>query len=249
MRRKAGLALVALLIFVSPTFAGGGHGAHWGYEGDAGPEHWGHLSHDFEACGKGRSQSPIDITGAQDANIDAIRFEYKPTQVDIINNGHTIQLNYEPGSSVTIRGKKYSLLQLHFHTPSEHKIDGSPYPMEAHLVHKSDDGELAVVGVMMEKGEKNRFIQVLWNNLPSGPGEKSKASIKVNAIDFLPADRSYYHYTGSLTTPPCSEGVNWNVLQAAVEVSDEQVEKFASFFPSNARPTQSTHGRGIQASP
>jgi len=223
-----------------------GGAPHWGYEGETGPNNWGHLAPEFDACIHGKSQSPIDISAPAKTRSGGIDFKYNHTPLKIINNGHTIQVNYERGSSVTIDGKQYHLLQFHFHTPSENTVDGNPHAMEAHLVHRSDDGQLAVVGVFIKKGKHNPFVQTLWDNLPSSVGEEKSAGVKINAIEFLPADKTYHHFSGSLTTPPCSEGVNWNVMKTPVEVSDEQVAKFSSFFKMNARPVQPLNGRVIE---
>ncbi|MFH1701844.1 MAG: carbonic anhydrase family protein [Nitrospirota bacterium] len=214
------------------------HEVHWGYEGEGGPAHWGTLKPEYALCGNGMSQSPIDIDKTIKAELDNIALSYKETPLKIINNGHSIQVNSEPGSSLTVDGETYELLQFHFHAPSEHTVKGQFYDMELHLVHKNKHNELAVVGVFMKKGQPNKIIQVLWNNLPAELNKENVVNeISVNASGLLPKDRSYYHYFGSLTTPPCSEGVNWSVLKTPIEVSEEQVEKFRSVMGfNNNRP-------------
>jgi carbonic anhydrase len=245
-------ALIAGLILFSfgVSFAGGhGHSAHWGYEGEIGPAHWGDLSPEYSACKEGKMQSPVDITGAVKADLDDIEFNYNDVPLMIINNGHAIQVNYAGDSSIEVNGKEYKLLQFHFHGPSENTVNGKPYDMEAHLVHKSSDGELAVVAVFMKKGKKNDFIQTLWKYMPEEEGkERSVRSVKINASQLLPADKTYYSFTGSLTTPPCSEGVKWMVMKTPIEVSAKQIAKFSSIFEMNARPVQPLNGRIIKVS-
>ena len=214
------------------------HEIHWGYEGEGGPEHWGTLKPEFVLCGSGVSQSPIDIDKTYKTTLDAIQVSYNETPLKIINNGHSIQVNYAPGSFITVDGEKYELLQFHFHAPSEHKVKGKFYDMELHLVHKNGRNELAVLGVFMKKGKPNNIVQVLWDNMLKEVDKENVVSgISVNASGLLPKDRSYYHYFGSLTTPPCSEGVNWSVLKTPIEVSEAQIEKFRTVMGvDNNRP-------------
>ena len=207
----------------------GGHGGpQWAYEGKQGPENWGQLSQDFRSCASGRMQSPIDIAGGFAANGDAIEFDYNLTPLSILHNGHTIQVNYRPGSSITVGGNRYELLQFHFHTPSEHAVGHARAAMEVHFVHKNATGQLAVVGALMQAGGENVALREIWASMPkkAGPAKVSK-QVLVNGRDLLPRDRSYYRYMGSLTTPPCSEGVNWFFLTQPITVSMEQVEQFA----------------------
>lgn len=205
------------------------HEIHWGYEGEGAPAHWGSLKPEYATCGSGLYQSPIDINKTIPAALDKLAFSYKESPLRILNNGHAIQVNYAPGSSYMVDGKTYELIQFHFHAPSEHSIKGDLYDMEMHLVHKNSRDELAVVGVMMKKGKPNNIIQVLWDNIPAEVNQENAVDgISVNAAGLLPEDTSYYHYFGSLTTPPCSEGVNWSVLKSPIEVSEEQIAKFRS---------------------
>ncbi|MEO1132489.1 MAG: carbonic anhydrase family protein [Cyanobacteria bacterium J06639_1] len=223
---------------------------HWGYEGAEGPEFWGELASEFSQCSIGTQQSPIDLkrAGAIDANLDELAFNYQPTPLDIVNNGHTIQVNYAPGSTLTLDGQTYDLLQFHFHDPSEHTVDGEPHPMEAHLVHKnSTTGDLTVVGIFLDIGAENEALQTVWEAMPREAGPAfAVADVKLNAMDLLPANtQDFYRYSGSLTTPPCSEIVNWIVMKEPVEVSFQQVERFAATVGENARPTQASNRRFV----
>ncbi len=245
---KSGLILF-ILPFSTLVFAGSGHaGAHWGYDDETGPAHWGDMKHEFTTCKTGKQQSPINISSAHSASLPAITFSYQATPLNMVNNGHTIQVNYAPGSHITVAGKQYELLQFHFHSPSENEIDGKPADMVAHLVHKAADGQLGVIGVLMKKGSRNPLIEKLWKHLLTHEGEYSKAAIKINVEDLLPADRAYYHYSGSLTTPPCSEGVNWMVLKNTVDVSVAQTGAFTNIFHKSTRPVQPLNGRQIEVS-
>jgi carbonic anhydrase len=217
---------------------------HWSYEGHGSPSHWGDLKIDYATCGTGMEQSPIDISNVDTRGADAIAFHYQPSKLNIVNNGHTIQANYDAGSYIERAGKRFDLLQLHFHAPSEHTIDGEPADMVAHLVHKAEDGQLAVVGVLFAEDAANEFITPIWDNMPTHKG-KVATDITIDANSLLPVERSYYHYAGSLTTPPCSEGVSWNVLENTVTVSADQVAAFKAIFPLSVRPTQAINGRNI----
>jgi carbonic anhydrase len=223
--------------------------AHWGYEGETGPDHWGDLQPDFHECKEGKKQSPVDIRNTKITvhGLDPITFNYKESGLKIINNGHTIQVNYGQGSSITFSGKTYDLLQFHFHSPSEHTSNGKAHSMEAHLVHKNQDGELAVVGVFLTKGKQNDFIETLWTHLPKKIGqEEAVENVRIQAVQLLPAEQSFYRYQGSLTTPPCSEGVVWSVMKTPVEVSEEQISRFTAAIHDNARPVQSLNERVIR---
>lgn len=241
--------LVILSIFISLTIAACAQKQvvhHWGYEGEHGPKHWENLNPDFSLCGNGIAQSPINISKSYKTNLDSIKFSYKETPLKIINNGHTIKVKYEPGSVITIDGEIYELLQFHFHHPSEHEVEGKSYDMEMHLVHQNKSSELSVVGVFIKKGKHNDTIQTLWNNIPEEIGkEKVVSSININAADLLPDNRSFYRYFGSLTTPPCSEGVNWNVVKSPIEMSETQIKKFESIIGFNSRPIQPINKRFV----
>ena len=222
------------------------HPIHWSYSGEDNPSHWGDLSSEFLTCKTGNQQSPINFEKSQISNLPNIEFNYKNTPFKIINNGHTIEEKYEPGSFIKITGKRYELLQFHFHAPSEHTVDGKHYPVEAHLVHKSEDGKLAVVGVFMKEGNSNDFLETVWTHIPTQKGEKVVYGVSVNASVLPPEDKSYYNYIGSLTTPPCSEGVSWNVMRTPIEVSSEQIARFTAVYSGNARPVQPLNRRIVK---
>jgi carbonic anhydrase len=210
-------------------------GVHWGYTGHGAAQHWGSLKGDYHACSAGKAQSPINIA----------RFlqEDKP---DIqVNNGHTVQVNFAEGSSMSVDGTVYNLLQAHFHTPSEHYLDGAPYPMEVHFVHQTAEGVLGVVGVMMKVGESNPAIEGIWQNVPTVGETKEVVGVELAASDLMPEALDYYKYEGSLTTPPCSEKVQWHVLKDSIEISESQLRAFQSVFPVNARPVQPLNDRVV----
>jgi len=212
---------------------------HWGYIGKEGPDYWGNLSSDFSACQAGTNQSPVNLESAVDADLPALKINYKDSPLRIINNGHTVQVNYQPGSFLSLDDEPYELLQFHFHNPSEHKLEGEALPMELHLVHKNKKGSFAVIGIFLKEGQANQALQKVWKAMPMKEGrEKAISNVNINASDLLPEDQDYYRYNGSLTTPPCSETVNWIVLKEPVEISSSQLKKFAKVFPMNARPVQ-----------
>jgi carbonic anhydrase len=222
-------------------------GGHWGYTGEAGPAHWGEMSEAYETCAAGRSQSPIDIGRAGHADSAPPRMQYGPTPLKIVNNGHTIQVNYGAGSTLVTDGKTYKLAQFHFHSPSEHHVDGKPRAMEAHLVHQADDGSLAVVGLLLQEGGANPFLEKIWPSIPTEVGHEVEVpNTMVNAADLVPARPGFFHYSGSLTTPPCSEGVRWFVIDEPGTVSEAQVKRFLGVIHENARPVQPLNGRVIE---
>ena len=225
-----------------------GHAAHWDYKGDAGPESWGKLKPEFAQCSTGARQSPIDIRDGIKVQLDAVQIDYKPSGFRVVDNGHTVQVNVEGGNSIEVIGRRYDLVQFHFHRPSEERINGRLFDMVAHLVHKDMEGRLAVIAVLLDRGSSHPIIQTIWNNLPLEKGEEvaARAVLDLNAL--LPADRRYYTYMGSLTTPPCSEGVLWMVMKNPVTISAEQIGIFSRLYPMNARPIQSASGRLIKES-
>ena len=219
------------------------HAVHWGYEGDNGPEHWGD---NFPVCGTGKKQSPLNIIGPFEKSKDTLSVDYKEGPLKMLNNGHTIQVNVEPGSTLTINKESYDLLQFHFHRPSEEQVDGKNAAMVAHFVHKSKDGKLAVIGVLLNEGKDNAAIKTLWANLPPKEGEEFvPEKVSFNPGNMLPKELGFYNYEGSLTTPPCTEGVQFYILKKPMDVSKDQVGKFP--FKLNARPVQSLNGRKINA--
>ncbi|MBF0304596.1 MAG: carbonic anhydrase family protein [Alphaproteobacteria bacterium] len=244
MNRIASLRLTALVVGLFA--AGPAAAASWSYEGHGGPAEWAKISTDFAAC-EGKDQSPIDIKNPIPARLGEIKVSYRPQSLAVINNGHTIQVNFKPGNSMEFEGETFDLVQYHFHTPSEHAFDGKRSPMEAHLVHKgATSGKLAVLGVMMVPGKPNDTIEAIWNAMPTEAGpEKEVAEALLNPQALLPANQSYFRYEGSLTTPPCSEVVKWINLKQPIEVSQAQLDRFAKLFPMNARPLQPVNRRFI----
>ncbi|GKU78517.1 carbonic anhydrase [Paenibacillus sp. L3-i20] len=227
-----------------------GTSPHWSYMGDSGTEHWGHLGPDYAACNVGKEQSPINIDTDEKNESDSkekVAVNYKSTAFTFGNNGHTIQANATAtANELTISGTAYTLAQFHFHTPSEHEIDGKASPLELHLVHKSKTGSLAVLGVLIKEGKANTAVTEMWCKLPK---IKTDADITLKtAIDLkklLPKDLDAYRYQGSLTTPPCSEGVKWTVLVKPIEMSKAQIQAFQAIFPDNHRPAQPQFNRGV----
>ena len=224
------------------------HADHWEYAGNGGPQTWGRMKPEFSKCSTGTRQSPIDIRDGIKVELDPVRFDYKPSGFRVIDTGHTVQVNVAAGNSIEVLGRRYELLQFHFHRPSEERIDGKQFEMVVHLVHKDLEGRLAVVAVLLERGAAQGVLQSVWNNLPLEKGEELAARITLNLGDLLPPERHYFTYMGSLTTPPCSEGVLWMVMKQPVPVSPEQIGIFARLYPMNARPIQSTSGRLIKES-
>jgi carbonic anhydrase len=244
-----------LLTIVSCTLgltAAGGAQEHqgpehtWDYGAARGPSHWGELKPEFAPCKNGHRQSPIDIRHAQKAALPAIQFDYKPSPLNIVDNGHTIMINYSPGSFIIVGGKRYELKQFHFHRPSEEKINGKSYEMAVHLVHADEKGNAAVVTVLLKKGEDNALVHTLWKDLPKEKEKvESEKDVQIDADGLLPPDHSYYTFFGSLTTPPCSEDVTWLVLKHPVSVSAAEIEQFSKLYRNDARPTQPLYGRVI----
>jgi carbonic anhydrase len=221
------------------------HEAHWSYTGDGAPQYWGELKDEFLTCKTGKNQSPIDISPVVITDLPDLETNYQPVSLKVINNGHTIQVPYS-GSTLTIDGQSYDLIQFHFHSPSEHTIGGKAYDMVAHLVHQNTDGGLAVIGVLFEEGDANPVIETIWAHLPDTNAESEAPDVQVNVADLLPANHVYAQYSGSLTTPPCSEGVHWMVMLTPVTVSRDQVDAFLELFPHSTRPTQPLNGRVVR---
>lgn len=239
--KKALLASVLSLVFVSPVVA-----ADWGYSRADGAQKWGDISPSFETCKKGGAQSPINIAQFVQEALPPLGGVYVPSPLEVLNNGHTVQVNFAAGSGFKAYGKDFELVQAHFHTPSEHYVDGAPYPMEVHFVHKAADGTLGVIGGMMKVGAHNPVIEGIWHNVPAAGEVKTVDTVKINASDLMPSDKSYYAYDGSLTTPPCSEGVKWHVFKEPIELSAAQLRAFQAVFPVNARPIQDLGERRVK---
>jgi len=248
MNIRTGLgSLVAIAALCAASATQAAEGAHWAYKGHGGPPEWGSMDAAFASCKLGKLQSPIDIVGAKPAKLSPIKFNYKPSPLKIIDNGHTIQVNYEPGSFIVVGGVRYELVQFHFHHPSEEKIDGKAHEMVAHLVHKNAEGKLAVVAVLIDKGGASELVGTLWKNIPKEKEKEAAADgVTIDVTQLLPENKDYYTFQGSLTTPPCSEGVTWFVLKAPVKIADGEIAAFAKIYPLNARPVQPLNGRTIE---
>ena len=235
----------------------------WGYEAKNGPQVWGQLSPEYFLCTEGRHQSPIDLVNPTPAKLPPIPYNYHPTSMNIRHTGHTIEVACPEGSWIEVDGTRYQLLQFHFHAPSEHTVAGKPFEMEAHFVHKSEDGTLAVVGLLIESGRHQVAFDPIWSHLPAVPGETQRienvtedGSLIVDPrLMFSPNDqitdeapsrfRNYYRYEGSLTTPPCSEGVQWIMLTTPIEMSEAQIAAFKAIIHDNNRPVQPLNGRKL----
>ena len=235
-----------LLITVAFVAHAADDAPHWGYGGEHGPEKWGDMEAGFSACKLGKEQSPIDIRNATKSALPALDFKYTKSSAEVVNNGHTIQVNLVDGGVLNLDGVPYKLVQFHFHAPSEEKIDGKAYSMVAHLVHKSAEGKLAVVAVLLTVGRANAALDPVFKNLPQTEGSKKTLGANLNAAELLPAARGYFRYVGSLTTPPCSEGVRWQVLKQPVEVSKAQIAAFRKLYNMNARPVQPLNDRKVE---
>jgi carbonic anhydrase len=219
---------------------------HWDYEGEGAPDNWAKLDPQNQVCATGQRQSPIDIKDGIKVDIEPIKFNYHPSTFRIVDNGHTVQVAVGD-NSIKLTGKTYELVQFHFHRPSEEKVNGQRFDMVVHLVHKSDEGQLAVVAILLERGNENPFIQTLWNNLPLEKNvDVSPPDLAIDPAALLPVSRSYYTYMGSLTTPPCSENVLWLVMKQPAQVSGDQINIFGRLYKNNARPIQPTAGRLIK---
>jgi carbonic anhydrase len=221
------------------------HAAEWSYSGDTGPSHWGELSPEYVLAKDGKQQSPIDVRNTLAKVLPKIQFNYRPTQIHLIYNGHTIQENEDPGGFGMANDKKFELQQFHFHAPSEHTVGGKHFPMEMHLVHKAQDGTSGVVAVFIEEGEHNRAFDPVWDNLPDANRPKQDAKIRIDATSLLPQDTSYYAYDGSFTTPPCTEQVKWIILAQPVSMSKQQITRFRAVIDGNNRPVQPLNGRQV----
>jgi len=263
---KKDLAFIALLLLV--VGCGGGHHTshgedshgdhadpHWGYGVDDGPARWSTMSEAWSVCAEGQLQSPIDLGDATLADNPATNMSFPPADLHIVhqehvlealNNGHSIQVNHDGGETLSIGEESYELLQYHFHSPSEHTVRGEHYPMEMHLVHKSDSGKLAGIGVFIEEGEHHDAFDAVWRNLPLEKGESVRVEgIQVDVDDMLPESRACYRYQGSVTTPPCSEDLPWIVMAEPIQLDSDQINAFREIFTGNNRPPQPLNGRKV----
>lgn len=227
------------------------HTAHWSYKGDTGPEHWGDVNPDYAVCTNGKEQSPINIETSQvieDQQITDVTMNYQPTAFSFSNNGHTIQANpLTSDNSFVIDSQEYKLVQFHFHTPSEHQLNGQNFDMEIHFVHKDAQDKLAVLGVMVKEGAANPYLEKAWDVIPTAETTKDvQLTEPIDIMSLLPKDKNSFRYNGSLTTPPCSEAVKWVVLDNPIEMSKEQIDKFREIFPDNHRPVQPLNERKVK---
>jgi len=245
MKRQCVFVLISALFSAVAMAAG----SHWEYEGENGPAQWGSLDPEFKACSMGKRQSPINIEtrSVEKGGLRAIPFSYVTGPAEIINNGHTIQVNLPNSGSARFDGMEYKLVQFHFHTPSEEKIDSMASHMVVHLVHKAGDNRLAVVGVLFKLGKENVALKPIFDNLPAKKGQILPLNM-FNPADILPAEATYFGFTGSLTTPPCSEEVRWHVMKTPIEISYAQLAAFKKLYKMNARPVQPVNGRRVQMS-
>ncbi len=262
---KKSIIFAGLLASTYTVYAG--DNLHWNYSGPSGPEHWVTLSPDNFSC-SGKNQSPINLRGFIKADLEPIKFDYLQGANEILNNGHTIQVNYQKGSSIEIDRQTFGLLQVHFHAPSENHINGQSYPLEAHFVHANQAGDLAVIAMMYKEGiptqglkiefdkhqrktvrvtgSANKTLQQIWSVMPAEVGVTYELPEMINLDDLLPKNKDYYRFNGTLTRPPCSEGVRWLVMKDAVIVSKKQIDDFSAILQeSNNRPLQPINARSV----
>jgi len=237
----AGLAACPACIALAETAAR----PHWSYQGATGPQEWDALDGAYATCGIGSQQSPIDIAGSIRAELTPLEFSYGEFTAEVENNGHTIEVPVPPSHVLRLDGADFTLLQFHFHAPSEHRIDGRAFPMEAHFVHRGGAGELVVVAVMLAEGAANPALAPVFDRIPAVPGGGPGGEARLSLLSLLPAERGYYLYAGSLTTPSCSEIVTWLVLRRPVTLAASQIARFTAIFAGNARPLQPTNRRFI----
>jgi carbonic anhydrase len=242
-REEDKAAAAAAILAAAPK-----HGTVWSYEGELGPANWSKINVDWAKCGMGNRQSPIDLRDGIKVNLEQIGFDYHPSSFNEVNNGHTIQVTVGGGNFITVGNQTYELQQFHFHRPSEEKINGKGTEMVMHLVHKSAEGKFAIIAVLLERGQPHGLMQTIWDNLPLEKQEVVAPSIVIDPKDALPEKREYFTYMGSMTEPPCTEGVLWLVFKQPRQASPAQMALFSRLYPLNARPVQSTAGRMIKES-
>lgn len=249
--RSTAVALISSATLFTTLHAFAGEAVHWDYRGKHGPAHWAELGDDFKGCASGRAQSPVNIhpRKATAEALPALDFSYGRVPPSIVNNGHTVQVNVKPGQTLRIGDHAYELLQFHFHTPSEERLDGKSTAMVAHFVHRDAEGKLAVVAALIKPGKANAGFDAVLSHLPSHAGETLTVDgLEIDLTAMLPEQRRYYAFDGSLTTPPCSENVRWMVLAQPVTVSPKAIQQFRRLYAANARPVQPLNGRVIKVS-
>lgn len=243
----AGATALAAVVIAGAVVASEDKHASWSYEGETGPEAWHELNEANAACA-GEQQSPIDLAGAVEAELEDIEINWQPVALgSVVHNGHTIQVNTPDSGGIVLNGEDYKLLQFHFHGPSEHAVDGEPYPMEIHFVHASEEGALAVIGVLVAEGEADATLAEIWSVMPTEPGEAS-SDATIDMTTLLPESDDLYRYAGSLTTPPCSEIVIWTVMEQPITASSVQIKAFGEAVSPNARPLQALNRRFLLSS-
>ncbi|VAX01906.1 Carbonic anhydrase, alpha class [hydrothermal vent metagenome] len=241
---KKQLIMAALVLLSNTSFAN--ESSHWGYGNSNGPTHWSEINPDFSLCKNGKNQSPINISGFIKAPHESLKPHYKSKVDEIVNNGHTIQINMHAGSNIKIDNTHFNLNQFHFHSPSENTINGKSFPLEGHFVHTDKNNNLVVLAVMFENGDKNTALETLWKHMPINSGEHKNLTNNITVSNLMPKNMDYYRFNGSLTTPPCSEGVRWYVFKNPIKVSKQQVDQFhETIHHANNRPVQSINARLI----
>ncbi|HEX8405304.1 MAG TPA: carbonic anhydrase family protein [Duganella sp.] len=220
----------------------------WSYEGETGPANWGKINPAWAKCGNGNRQSPIDLRDGMKVELEQVTFDYHPSTFNVTDNGHTVQVMVGGGNFVTVQNRMYELIQFHFHRPSEERINGKGYEMVVHLVHKDGEGRILMLALLLERGKPQPVIQTVWNNLPLEKLETLAPSVVLDPMDLLPARRDYFTFMGSMTTPPCQEGVLWIVMKEPIQASPAQMALFSRLYPLNARPIQPGSGRIIKES-
>ena len=253
MAAKTGAAVLAGGAIISlPLLAQAQWRTPWAYEGEKGPAHWAELDSDYATCGSGKAQSPIDIRNPRKSKLPALAFAFKSGLLNLINNGYTaVRVDYKPGNGdiLSVDGKQYELTQFHFHHPSEETIAGKPADMVLHLMYQGADGKVVGVAVLMRQGKANPAVAELWTQMPEKPGAYHLiADVAFDPTGLMPKERGYYRYEGSVTAPPCNEGVTWYVLKTPMTVSAEQIAEFAKLYPHDVRPIQNLNGRLVEES-
>lgn len=253
MKRHIFTILGCVIFFTCTAFAG--EKVHWGYEADNGPSRWGELNADWVLCAEGKHQSPIDLTGAKQENLEQMKLSipvmdlkivHQKEVLELLDNGHTIQINHDKGGTLEIGNEIYGMLQGHFHSPSEHTVNGRHYPMEMHLVFSSKDKKLAVIGLFIEEGQHNSTIDIILSNLPKETGQEvHHENVQVSFLNLLPKNQETYRYQGSLTTPPCYEDVRWFLFVEPIQLSSKQIKAFQKKFYGNNRPPQPLNDRTL----
>lgn len=224
------------------------HSDTWSYEGETGPANWGKINRAWTKCGNGERQSPIDIRDGMKVELEQITFDYKPSSFTVTDTGHTIQVDVAGGNYIHVLNRQYELLQFHFHRPGEERLNGKSFEMVVHMVHRDAEGKKAVMAVLLERGRQQATIQTVWNNLPLEKHDVIRPTVVLDVNELLPSKRDYFTYMGSMSTPPCDEGVLYMVMKEPVQASPAQMALFSRLYPMNARPVQASAGRVIKES-